>query len=123
MRAFTYCCRSSADLYSEFSLRSPICRARWISFGRSTRYSFSSTFSSRSSLWIASANTRSLLPWMVRICVETVASAFRGCQNQRPDGKGGWGAFRPPASRVGVLGGFGIYLKLIYAQSAYRHLL
>src|SRR3989442_1341533 len=96
MRAFTYCCRSRAEWYSEFSRRSPICRARWISFGRSTRYSLSRPFNSFWSLPIASSSTVALLVWFLKGCAKRVTPVFSGCQNRATGTAGGGGGFRPP---------------------------
>src|ERR1035441_8120186 len=62
MRALRKPCRSLAAWYSAFSLRSPWARAFRISFGSSTRYSYSSTVISSWSFFLMSVIAQGQLP-------------------------------------------------------------
>src|SRR5207245_3529898 len=128
MRDFTKCWRSSADWYSAFSRRSPICSARWISLGRSWRYSFSRAFSSFSSLSLARASMNRDSDVRPRN-LPSLSGVVKNGRRRR----GGWGAFRPPRLGVGCEGGLGLQadglyirsrncISSLYRKHIYRHL-
>src|ERR1017187_1677376 len=109
MRALRKPCRSLAAWYSAFSLRSPWARAFRISFGSSTRYSYSSTVISSWSFFLMSVIEQGQLPSshyslggspLLHYHVHrTVSAAGAEVQGLRPDGRVGWNRHVPLVQR------------------------